>query len=134
MTKFVNPGDSVEGNKSDIIIRWISKPTLIDIEGVGRFYKYKSKKRAIIKITEELLPKVHRISPHSKLNLHDELNADVIEILTEYRIKKILISNFSSVHGIQCNTVSTFTYAKIIMPWRFVLERGIGGNQNAIAN
>ena len=59
MAKFVNAGVSIEGSKSNIIVRKISDPIVIAIEGVGRFYKYKSKIRAIIRITEELKPKVY---------------------------------------------------------------------------
>jgi len=122
MAKFVNAGVSIEGSKSNIIVRKISDPIVIAIEGVGRFYKYKSK------------IKVYRICCDSKLDLNDELDAATIEILTEERVSLVLISNFSNVHGIQGNNVNTFTYAKIIIPWRFILEKGISDNPNALIN
>jgi hypothetical protein len=135
MTKFVEAGASIEGNKSDVFVRKVSKtPTLLNIDGVGRFYKYKSKIRAIVKITEELVPKIHRICERSNLNLHDELEAVTIEIFTENRISLQVISNFSNVHGIQANNINAFTYAKIVIPWRFVVERGISGHPAALNN
>jgi len=129
MAKFINVGDSIEAKRSDILVRKVSSPTLINIEGVGRFFKYKSKIRAIVKVTEELMPKVHRICCYSNLNLDDELEAGTIEILTENRISLQLVSNFSNVHGIQANNVNAFTYAKIVIPWRFVLEKGLNPHQ-----
>jgi hypothetical protein len=128
MTTFNKEGVSIEGGKSDILIRKITDPVLIKIEGVGRFFKYKSKIRAIVKITEELVPKVHRICCYSNLNLDDELDAPTIEILTEKRITLELISNFSNVHGIQGNRVNAFTYAKIVIPWRYAINKAIGGH------
>ena len=130
MAKFMNVGDSIEANRSDILVRKVSSPILINIEGVGRFFKYKSKIRAIVKITEELLPKVHRICCYSNLNLNDELEADTIEIFTENKITLQLVSNFSNVHGIQANNVNAYTYAKIVIPWRFVLEKGLNPHQD----
>jgi hypothetical protein len=135
MATFVNQGDSIEGGKSHIHVRKVTNPILIDIDGIGRFFKYKSKIRAIITITEELIPKIHRICCDSKLDLNDELDAATIDILTSKRIKTWkLISNFSNVHGIQSNIVNDFTYAKILIPWRFVLERGLSGNKNTLPN
>jgi len=134
MAKYIDIGDSVEGSKSSVYLRKVNKPILLNLEGVGRFYKYKSKIRAIIKITEELVPKVYKICETSNLNLNDELEGDIIEILLEEKVTFQLISNFSNVHGIQGNSINTFTYAKIIIPWRFVLERGLGKHNPEIEN
>jgi hypothetical protein len=134
MAKFIDVGDSVECNKSEVFVRKVNKPILLDIEGIGRFFKYKSKIRAIIKITEELIPKVHRICNSSNLSLHDELEGDTIEIFLEEKITFQLISNFSNVHSIQGNNVNSFTYAKILIPFRFVLERRLKCHNSHLEN
>jgi len=125
MSKYVNPGDSIEGNKSNIIVRKISKPQPIEVDGI-RYYKYKSKLRSIVKITEELNPKIYRICCDSNLNLNDEIDAQAVLILITVRIIRWNItSNFSHKHGIQNNSVNDFTYAKIVIPWRLFAERAI---------
>jgi hypothetical protein len=123
MAKHVILGSSIEGNKSSVAVRKISKnPSILDIEGVGLFFKYKSKIHAIVKVTEELSPKKHIICETSFLNLNDELEADIIELFTPKKLSLKLTSNFSSVHGIQSNNLSMFTYAKIASPFRFALN------------
>ena len=126
MTKYVNLGNSIEANRSDLITRKIKKASsLINIEGIGRFFKYTTKINSNIIITEELVPKQHRICPHSFLDLHDELEGESLEIYTDLHIPMKTISNFSNVHGAQTGSINSFTYAKILTPWRFILERSL---------
>jgi hypothetical protein len=125
MAKYVNPGDSIECNKSEVAVRKITKtPILVKVDEVrGRLYKYKSGIRAIVSITETLLDTdKHRINENSKVSFNDTLEGDTIEIYTKKRMTFGLISNFSHVHSIQGDKVPCFTYAKIIIPWRYVLE------------
>ncbi len=129
MAKYVDAGNSVECSKSNIALRKITTASaLVKVDGIN-YFKYKTKKRAIVTVTEELRPKVHRICPTSYLNLNDILEADTVEIYVEKRITLALTSNFSHVHGIQANNINMFTYAKIIIPWRFIAERAIGAGQ-----
>ena len=128
MATYTEEGNSIECNKSCIAARGISKkPVLItNLEGVaGRWFKYKGHKRVIATITEELRPRRHKICELSKLLLNDALDADVVEMYFEKRITVEIVSNFSNVHGIQGSHANTFTYAKIVIPWRFVLQRAI---------
>ena len=127
MTKYVNLGDSIEAGQTDLVSRKIRKvSSLVNIEGVGRFFKYKTKINSNIKITEELVPKEYRICPQSYLDLNDELECDSLEIYTESLITTGVLTNFTSVHGIQAGSINSFTYAKILTPWRFILERQLG--------
>jgi len=124
MTKYVNLGNSIEASRTDITTRKLKKASSsVYFEGVGRFFKYKTKINSNIKITEELVPKEPRISPQSFLDLNDELDGDIFEIYTDTLIDTKVISNFSNVHGIQSGRINSFTYAKIMTPWRFILEQ-----------
>jgi len=123
--KLVQLGNSVECQKSNIALRSSGdNPFGIEYEGV-RYFKYKSKKRAIVTITEELNPKEPRICKTSYLDLNGILEAEVIEIWTEKRVKFEVTSNFSNVHGIQQNSVNAFTFAKIVITWRAILEKAL---------
>ena len=130
MGKYVYSGDSIECSYSHIAVRKLSKPsqplrmTKLNGEEI-RLFKYKCQKRGIVIIVKELVPKESVICKTSCLNIHDELEADVIEIYTPKLLNLGIISNFSHVHGIQGNAVNMFTYAKIIMPWRIFLERDL---------
>jgi hypothetical protein len=88
-------------------------------------HKGKTKKSAYVKISEELNPKEQRICLTSHVNLDEELQADTIEIYTKRKVTLHLESNFSHVHGVQWNYTKCFTYAKIFIPWRFILEKQI---------
>ncbi|MFZ1785381.1 MAG: hypothetical protein WAU23_09250 [Ferruginibacter sp.] len=128
MATHVNGGDSIECNKSLIAVRKISKKhTLINMDSINgefvRLFKYKSSIRAIVKIKEELDPLACIICQTSHLALEDSLEGEVISIYTKRQIKLEPVSNFSHVHGIQGSNVTDFTYAKIDIPWRYVLER-----------
>jgi hypothetical protein len=130
MAKHLNVGESIECNKSRIAVRSVSKnPTLVAIEGLNgksyRFFKYKTKIRAIATIIEELNPKECVICEGSHLDLDDTLEAETLEIYTSKRMIFEVISNFSNVHGIQGDEVNHLTYAKIIIPWRFLLEKNL---------
>lgn len=130
MAKYIETGNSLECHKSNIATRKVANknPILIQIDEI-RYYKYSTKIRCIVKIIEELNPKIHRISETSALNIHDELEAEGIDIYTEKRISLNLVSNFSHVHGIQSNDINSFTYAKILTPFRFVLQRSLAISQ-----
>lgn len=117
-----NAGDSIECSSAKISVRKIGDPFYIKIKGV-KYFKYKSSVRSIVTITQELNPKEHIILPSSKLDLNDELSADVVEIYTINKRKFDVCSNFSHVHGIQCNDISDFTFAKIVIPWRYITVR-----------
>lgn len=135
MAKYIEVGDSIECNKSEIYVRKISNnPVLLNWEGVGRFFKYKSKIHALVKITEELIPKICRICNTSNLNLNDELEGVVLEIYLEKKVKLQVIANFSNVHGIQANAINSFTFAKVVIPWRFVLEKGLSCHDPSLEN
>lgn len=127
MGKYTDLGNSVECDGSRICVRWITNNPSLVKQGPMRLFKYKSKTRSIVIITKELAPKEHRISSHSKLDLNDELEADTMEIYLEKRVSFDLASNFSHVHGIQQSDVSAFTYAKIIIPWRHMLQKALVG-------
>lgn len=128
IVKHVTEGDSIECESSCIATRKISpQPTFIRIATIDgtmvNLFKYKTKIRATVTITEELTPKEPIIEDSSKLDLHSTLEGDTLEIYTKVRIKLGLHSNFTSTHTIQGDSVKTFTYAKIVIPWRFMLER-----------
>lgn len=137
MAKYINSGESIECKESHVATRKSSAPTLLNIAEIDgklrRLFKYKTKIRAIIKITRELTPKKGVICDNSHLDLLDELEGDTVEIFTENRIKLEVVSYFSNVHGIQGNSVNCFTYAKIVIPWRFVLEKASIDTQTLIA-
>ncbi len=133
MAKYINAGDSIECSTSCIITRKLSNSAQnylkIEKDGGGfvNVFKYKTKIRATVKIVSELAPKTHIICQSSKLDVHDELEGETIEIYTDKKVKLELTSNFTNVHGIQGNTIKTFTYAKIAIPFRFALQRAIVG-------
>lgn len=125
MATHTEAGKSIECNKSSVSVRGISKnPSFVEIEGM-RLFRYKSKISAIIKIQEELVPKIFKICESSCLDVNDVLEAPSIEINIAKRVVFKIESNFSSKHGIQYNDINSFTYAKIVIPWRFVTERTI---------
>ena len=129
MAKYIEAGNSIECHKSNVSTRKIVKnPIVIQIDEI-KYFKYSTKIRCIVKIIEELNPKIHRINESSALNIHDELEAERIDIFTEKRISLSLISNFSHVHGIQNGDINSFTYAKILIPFRFVLHKSISISQ-----
>jgi hypothetical protein len=134
MAKYIGAGDSLECLKSNVATRKISNnPYIIEIEGI-KYFKYSTKIRCTIKIIEELNPKIHRISEFSALNIHDELEAEGIDIYTEKRISLKIISNYSNVHSIQSNDINSFTYAKILIPFRFVLQKTLASGQRNCLN
>ena len=125
MAKYIEAGNSLECHKSNVAIRKkVKNPIVIQIDEI-KYFKYSTKIRCIIKIIEELNPKIHRISKTSALDIHDELEAVGIDIYTEKRISLKVLSNFSNVHGIQSGVINSFTYAKIRIPFRFVLQKSI---------
>jgi hypothetical protein len=89
-------------------------------------FKYKTKKRAIVTVSAELNPKVQIFCETSYLELNDAIEGDVVEIYTDEEVEFELVSNFSHVHGIQGNALNNLTYARIALPFRFVLERCLG--------
>lgn len=123
MGRYINTGDAVECQKSRIAVRKFHSIPPIEYEGVGICFRIKSKIRAIVRIEEELNPKECKICRLSRMELNDEIEADVIEIniCTKKRIKFQLESNFSAKHSINWNLFDEFTYAKIITPWRAFL-------------
>lgn len=128
MAKYLEAGNSLECIKSNVATRKISKnPCIIKIDGIN-YFKYSAQRRCIVKILEELNPKQHRIYEKSALNINDEIEAQGVDIYTEKRFKLKKESNYSNVHGIQSNIINTFTCAKIMTPFRFVLEKSIEVN------
>ena len=129
MAYHINPGDSIECSQSQVAIRKIIFQTFLKIPSLTGeeipFFKYKTRKRAYIKIVQELNPKVCIMCTTSILHLNDGLEAGVIEIYTKKRVSLSLASNFSSTHGIQWNNINDFTYARIVIPWNFVTQRQI---------
>ncbi|PIY04375.1 MAG: hypothetical protein COZ21_06910 [Bacteroidetes bacterium CG_4_10_14_3_um_filter_31_20] len=130
MIKYVGTGDSIECEASCIVTRKVSpKPIFIKIEALDgtfvNFFKYKTKIRATVTIIKELNPKEPIIDDISKLDLDSTLEAGTVEIYTKSRIKLELTSNFTSTHTIQNNIVNIFTYAKIVIPWQFMLDRAL---------
>lgn len=127
MAKYIQAGDSIECNKSRVSTRKVSTPVPLKIEkadgGFINLLKFKSKTNSNVTITEELNPKVGVISENSHLDLDDELEAQVMEIYIEGSANFKVISNFSNVHGIQSSNIDSFTYAKIVIPFRFLLDR-----------
>ncbi len=125
MAKHVDAGTSLECSKSHIEVRKliIDNRTMIKIEGIGRCFKYKSGINSTVTITEELSPLKAVFCEESHLNLSDQLQADIIEIYTPKKIVTTLESNHSHVHGINVSDLKTYTYAKIVIPFRYVLER-----------
>ncbi len=99
---------------------------------VGTLFKYKSSIRALVSISEELLPKEHKICETSFLDLNDELDAEIVEIYLERIAKFTVQSNFSHVHGIQCSHIKGFTFAKIVIPWKFALQQALIANQTKL--
>lgn len=126
MPKLQQIGSSIECSKSKVFVRKISTSTPVKITDLSGkeilLHKYKTKKRAIVSIAQELAPKACVICNTSNLDLHDELEAEVIEIYTNGRSNFQVISNFSHVHGIQGGDINSFTYARIVIPWRYVLQ------------
>ena len=130
MAKHENLGDSIECNKSMIAVRKVSKkPTFIKMDCIDggniSLFKYKTNIRAIVKIEEALAPLECIICATSHLGLEDSLEGEVISIYTKSKINLNPVSNFSHVHGIQGDYVKSFTYAKIDIPWRYVLTRSL---------
>jgi hypothetical protein len=129
MATHVNQGDSIECRRSVVAVRKVSGPTFITMKGIDQndyeFFKYKSKIRAIVRIVESLDPKECIISESSFLDVDDRLEGDVVEIYATIQFDFQKISNFSHVHGIQGDSLNSFTYAKIVQPWRFVTQRAI---------
>lgn len=129
MATHIHEGDSIECSQSMIAVRKVSKtPTLVNIECKEegrkmRLFKYKSSIRSIVQITEELNPLDSVVCENSHLVLHDTLEAAVLSIYTAKKVTLETVSNFSHVHGIQGANVNAFTYAKIDIPWPFVLNQ-----------
>jgi hypothetical protein len=128
MAKSINSGASIECQKSHVAARKISNPVLVIIPGINgvnqhRLFKYKTGIRSVAKIVEELDPKNAIIDIASNLDLNDEIEGPILEIYTIKREKAKIVSNYSHVHSIQSIDFSDFTYAKIITPWGFVIQK-----------
>jgi len=129
MAYHINPADSIECSRSQVAMRKLITHALIKLHSLTgeeiRLFKYKTKKKAFVKIVQELNPKVCIMCATSILHRDDGLEADVIEIYTKVKLGTLHSSNFTSTHGIQWNNINDFTYAKIIIPWQFVTQRQI---------
>lgn len=124
MATYTGQGDSIECEKSAIATRQVNNnPPRIKLTDGITLFKYRCGKRCMVKIIEELDPRIHKISQLSFLTIDDSLEGNVIEVYVPKRIHFKLESNFSATHGIQHNESNGFTYAKIIIPWRLFLER-----------
>lgn len=128
MAKHEYLGASIECEKSQIATRKISSPVLVVVIGKRgtdqhRLFKYKTTINGNAKIVEELNPKDALISDLSHLDLNDEIQGPIIEIYTSKREKCTLVSNYSNVHSIQSYDFKKFTYAKIVTPWEYILQR-----------
>lgn len=120
-------GDSVECEKSLVHVRKSTGPTAIDVTCVNgsvlSLYKYKGKRSSAVKIVQELDPKQSIVSATSYLDQNDSIEGDTIEIYTGRLLNFKVKANFSHVHGMQESSIPEFTYAKIEIPWEFVLQR-----------
>ena len=127
MASHVNQGNSVECQKSFVATRKVSGPFFVSLPTLTGskipLFKYKTNIRSLVFIIEQLNPFECIICKESKMNLNDVLEGTVIEVYTKKRIKFKLESNYSNVHGIQGDHVTDFTYAKIVIPWEYVLNQ-----------
>lgn len=124
--KCLQQGDSIECENANICSRQLDLTLPVKINcsdgKIIKLFKYKTKKNAWVKIVEELNPKEHVVNSNSKLDLGVLLEADIVEVYVSKCLKIGRGSNITSTHGAQGCTSNCFTYAQIMMPFRFILD------------
>lgn len=124
--KFINQGDAIEGNRVGITTRKQSLQTVVEIEEIGRCFKYLCQKNATATIVEELnldaIEKKEKLQKKIHLNIDDCVSGDSIDLYTLDRLQFSKEANFSSKHGIQTCETKQHCRAQIRIPFRFALE------------
>jgi hypothetical protein len=128
LAKFVEKGNCVEAEKSEIFTRKKTTQKMVNFPNVGRFIKYKCQQNSSMEILEELNPKAHLINAESNLNKNDIIEGEIIEVYCSKQLKDANIkSNYSSTHSIQQLKPTCYAYGIIFTPFKFILERVLKG-------
>jgi hypothetical protein len=123
MAKFVNIADSIEGNSILVYTRKQIMSSFVELNNMGKMFKYKCSINTSSEITEELVPKEYKINSKSHLDLNDSLHADIIEVYCLSLLKFTKESNYTSTHSIQKCSSGNLSYAIITQPFRYILEK-----------
>ena len=124
--KFVNHGDTIEGKRIDIKTRKQTLQTSVEIDDVGRCFKYLCQIHATASITEKLdldiKTKDEKIKSNIHLEVDDCISGDSIDVYTLDRLKFSKEANYSHKHGIQSSETKRYGRSQIRIPFRFALE------------
>jgi hypothetical protein len=119
----VNPNDAIEGKKINITTRKQVAQGLVEINGIGRCFKFLCSKNVRTCIMQESIPKVAVHFLNAMLNKGDNLEGQAIEVLSYNLLKFSIISNRTNVHGIQASDTHKFGAARIRIPFHFCLPQ-----------
>jgi hypothetical protein len=122
--KFINRGETIEGKRIAIKTRKQTLQTSVEIDNIGRCFKYLCQKNANASITEELDIKVSKFSEKSHLDINDSVSGDSIDLYSSDKLQFTKEANYSSKHGIQSSETKQYGCAQIRIPFRFALEMG----------
>jgi hypothetical protein len=122
MAKFVNPGDSVEGDKILAYGRKIIPSGLpVYDKNINKFrYSISIKKGGGAQITKPLDPMVAYITPKSHLNLDDEIAGDMLEGSSNKKFDRdqlIVGGARTATHSRQSWTMAGSCFVKIVTNW-----------------
>lgn len=124
--KFINHGDTIEGKRVSITTRKQSLQAIVEIEEIGKCFKYLCQKNATATIVEELSldakERNKKLQAKINLNINDCISGDSIDLYSLDRLQFSKEANFSSKHGIQHSETKRHCRAQIRIPFRFALE------------
>lgn len=124
--KYINQGDTIEGKRVDIKTRKQNLQTSVEIEEIGRCYKYLCQKNATVTIIEELDIDAEAKKKKNDEKIHMEVadcvSGDSIDLYSLDFLRFSKEANFSSKHGIQSSETKRFGRAQVRIPFRFALS------------
>lgn len=124
--KYINQGDAIEGKRVDIKTRKQNLQTSVEIDDIGRCFKYLCQKNATATVIEVLNvdseTKKEKINKKIHMEIDDCVSGDSVDLYSLDLLRFSKEANFSSKHGIQSSETNRFGRAQVRVPFRFALS------------
>jgi hypothetical protein len=118
VSKHIKIGDSVEGENLQITTRSFIAQGTLNINGIGLCYKGLCKRNAASEILIENIDKRAIYLKNAFLLKGDRIEGQSIETFSKNLLKEIVVSNYSSVHGIKKFETKKYGASTIRIPFR----------------